>query len=91
MKIDDALKEWGDYQGAEAEPADFDAFWDKAKAELNLLQQLQNAMIFLLQVFIIQKFMRNCYCLKNQIQNIQCFYNFMDTTAMLAIGLINYL
>ena len=37
MKINDALKEWGDYQGAEAEPADFDAFWDKAKAEVDSL------------------------------------------------------
>lgn len=31
MKTEDALREWGDYQGRQDKPDDFDDFWDKAK------------------------------------------------------------
>ena len=37
MKTEDALREWGDYQGRQDKPDDFDDFWDKAKKEVDSL------------------------------------------------------
>lgn len=37
MRIEDALRQWGDYQGRQDKPADFDAFWVKAKKEVEML------------------------------------------------------
>lgn len=37
MRIEDALRQWGDYQGRQDKPADFDAFWAKAKKEVEML------------------------------------------------------
>ncbi|MBC5617945.1 acetylxylan esterase [Streptococcus sp. KHUD_010] len=37
MKKQDALEKWGNYQGSQMKPADFDTFWQEAKEEVEAL------------------------------------------------------